>query len=722
MEPMSSAQRATSITINRDDHLLIAAPGGAITGGATGFFAADTRFVSRHRITLDGQVPTVLSDEAIRFYSAEHVLARREPGGGPDGVAADDLRLTVARSVDGAVHEDLDLTNAGRAPVPVELAVEIDADFADMFEIRGIAPPLARRPTARWSAEDAELRIDYRSPDFARSLHVRCLRATSLPAWRDGRIVFDATVPAGGTWHACLIWFPQMDPDARDGGAAGRSAPGCRGRGPEFPEARGLPARTVGLSSVPDRVQAAWEQAAWDMEALRLVSREAGGIRVPGAGIPWYMTLFGRDSIITAMQAMPGDAALARGTLAALAALQGDRHEPERDMEPGKILHEIRHGEVAVRNLLPFQPYYGTHDATPLFVVLLAKTYAWTGDRALVERLLPAAEAAMRWIEGDGDRDGDGFLEYATRSSHGFPNQGWKDATDAIPREDGSLAPLPIALCEHQGYAYQARLSLASLFDLCGREADARRLRLDAADLRTRFNEAFWWEEEGTYYLGLDGQKRPIRSVASNAGLCLATGIVPRDRAERVADRLMRNDMWSGWGIRTLASTHPAYDPLSYHTGSVWPHDNAMIAAGLAATGHRAAAARIAGALFDVAELVPRHQVPELFSGEPRAAGQAPEPYPGSCVPQAWAASALTALVSVLCGLEVRADPTGAARIHVDPDLPAWLPSLRLDDVHAWNGDLGLEISGRTATVIENSTGLPVVHGAADGNGNKGLS
>ncbi len=716
---MSNPPQATPVTINRGDHLVIAEPGGAITGGATGFFAADTRFVSCHRITLDGGAPVALGDQAVRFYSAEHTLAEPAPGGGPAGGC---LRLTVARSVDGAVHEDLDMTNAGSASVHVELAVEIAADFADMFEVRGIAPARERQTTTSWSPGRAELRIDYRTTAFARSLVVRCDRATSPPDWRSGRIAFDAVLPAGGTWHACLLWFPELDPDDRDGQPAVRSAPGCRALSGAPPEARGLPARAIGLSSVPASVRAAWEQAVWDMEALQLSAREAGGLPVPGAGIPWYMTLFGRDSIIAAMQEMPGDAAIARGTLTALAALQGDRYDPERDMEPGKIPHEIRHGELAVRNLLPFQPYYGTHDATPLFPVLLAKTYAWTGDRDLVERLLPAAEAAMGWVDGDGDRDGDGFLEYATRSSHGFPNQGWKDATDAIPHEDGSLAALPIALCEHQAYAYQARLALADLCDLMGRGADARRLRSDAAALRVRFNEVFWWEEEGTYYLGLDGEKRPIRSVASNAGHCLATGIVPLDRAQLVADRLMRDDMWSGWGIRTLASTHPAYDPLSYHTGSVWPHDNAMIATGLAAIGRRALVGQIAGALFDAAVESPGHQLPELFSGAQREAGHPPQAYPGSCVPQAWAASALTHLVGLLCGLEVRADATGAARIHVDPDLPAWLPSLRLDGVRAWDGELALEISGRTATVLANSTGVPVVRGAARANSNKALS
>ena len=719
---MSSPARAAAIIINRGDHVLIAGEGGAISGGETGFFASDTRFVSRHAITLDGETPALRMENAVRFYSARHALSNRELGSGPARIPADSLLLTVERSVDGAVHEDLDLANVGQSLARVQLAVEIDGDFADMFEVRGVAPPIERHPTVTWSARRGELRIAYRNGSFSRRLIVRCVRSSSEPAWRDGRIVFDATIPPGGAWHTCMLWIPEVDTAGAGNGHEATPVPGCHALSEAQPEPDGLPRHAMRLRTPAPALQTAWDQACWDIEALRVPASEANGLPVPAAGVPWYLTLFGRDSIITALQAMAGYPDLARGTLAALAALQGDRRDPVRDMEPGKILHEIRHGEVAMRNLLPFHPYYGTHDATPLFPILLARTHAWTGDAALVERLLPAAEAAMGWVERDGDRDGDGFLEYATRSPRGFANQGWKDAVDAIPHQDGSLAPLPIALCEHQAYAYQARLALAGLYDLVGRETDAGRLRADAAELRERFNEIFWWEEEGTYYLGLDGDKRPIRSVASNAGHCLATGIVPPDRARRVADRLMADDMWSGWGIRTLASSHPAYDPVSYHTGSVWPHDNAMIATGLAAIDRRAEVASIARALVAAAALLPGHQLPELFSGVPRAAGHAPEPYPGSCVPQAWAASAVFHLVRLLCGLDVRADRSGSARIHLDPDLPAWLPSLRLEQVRAWDGALTVEIAGRTATVIENATGLPIVNGPASTDGEKTLS
>ncbi len=650
MKAMSNSPSVATTTINRADHVLLTGPGGSVTGGKTGFFARDTRFVSQHVLTLGGQPLEVRRDATVRFYSARHVLANPDLGTGADRIPAGSLVLTVERSVDGAVHEDLDLENLASAPARVDVGVLIDGDFADMFEVRGVLPPIPRRPTATWSPGRGELQIEYRREDFARRLVIRCEQSGSTPEWRDGQIVFDATIPAHGTWHTCLVWIPVMDPDAATPADVATSVPACHAVAGFPPEAGGVPRGAMSLRTPEGSVQAAWDQAAWDLESMRIPAEEAGGLPVPAAGIPWYLALFGRDSLITALQAMPGYPELARGTLTALASLQGDRNDPVRDMEPGKILHEIRHGEVAQRSLLPFQPYFGTHDATPLFPVLLARTYAWTGDRALVERLLPAAEAAVGWVEHDGDRDGDGFLEYATRSPHGFPNQGWKDATDAIPREDGSLASLPIALCEHQAYAYQARLSLAGLYDLLGREADAGRLRSDAARLRDRFNEAFWWEAEGTYYLGLDGEKRPIRSVASNAGHCLATGIVPPDRASLVADRLLADDMWSGWGIRTLASTHRAFDPLSYHTGSVWPHDNAMIATGLAAIGRRS-------------------QVGTHCPGSLRRCGPAPQPSAPRALlgrrPCRWPGA------GPLSGL-LRAPGMGRQRAHRAAQAPVW--------------------------------------------------
>jgi glycogen debranching enzyme len=392
--------------------------------------------------------------------------------------------------------------------------------------------------------------------------------------------------------------------------------------------------------------------------------------------------------------------------------MQAAGDDPERDMEPGKIPHEIRHGELAQLGILPYTPYYGTHDATSLYVIVLSYLYQWLGDDSPLRRYLENAEAAIRWIDRYGDRDRDGFQEYGTRSRHGYYNQGWKDAGDAVPAEDGTLAPLPIATCELQGYVYDAKLRMADIYELLGRPSDARRLRRQAKDLYERVNERLWWEEEGTYYLGLDGRKRPIRSVASNAGHLLQSGIVPPERAGRIVDRFLRGDMWSGWGIRTLSSDHPAYNPFSYHTGTVWPHDNAVIAGGFRRYGFDVEAARVAKGIFDAAERLVAYRLPELFAGLPRAEASFPVQYLGANVPQAWAAGSVFRLIAVLCGIHAASDGDGS-RIYVNPALPSWLPELTIHNLRAGRGSLDLAVRDGSVDVLSNDTGFEVVHGPA---------
>jgi glycogen debranching enzyme len=381
-------------------------------------------------------------------------------------------------------------------------------------------------------------------------------------------------------------------------------------------------------------------------------------------------------------------------------------------MEPGKIPHEVRHGELAQLGILPFQPYYGTHDATSLFVIVLSYLYHWSGNEELVRRYLPNVEAAMRWIDTSGDRDRDGLQEYKTRSKHGFYNQGWKDAGDAIQHANGSLAPLPIALIELQGYVYDAKLRLADIYDLLDRPEDAARLRRQANRLFEIVNDRLWWEAEGTYYLGLDGAKKPIKTVASNPGHLLASGIVPVERARRVVRRLLADDMWSGWGIRTLSADHPGYNPFSYHTGSVWPHDNGLIAGGFARYGYRKEAARVARGIFDAAERFQANRVPELFSGLRRGVGGFPVQYLGANVPQAWAAGAIIRLIAILAGIHGRTDGDGS-RIYVDPDLPDWLPSLTISNLRAGRGSMTLRLEDGKVDVSANTSGYEVVAAAA---------
>jgi glycogen debranching enzyme len=325
-----------------------------------------------------------------------------------------------------------------------------------------------------------------------------------------------------------------------------------------------------------------------------------------------------------------------------------------------------------------------------------------------LRRYRGAAEAALRWVLESGDRDGDGFQEYATRSTHGLFNQGWKDSGVAIQHHDGTIPELPIALCEFQGYAYDALLRMATIRDVFDDDEGAKDLRARAGRLYDRFNDAFWWESEGTYYLGLDGQKQPIRTVASNAGHCLASGIVPAERADRVVDRLTAPDMWSGWGIRTLSAEHPGYNPYSYHLGSVWPHDNATIAGGFRRYGRHREAQMVAKGIFDAAERFESGRLPELFAGLPRTSGAFPVQYLGANVPQAWAAASVFRFVAILCGIHAAGS---VGRIYVDPRLPDWLPALTIRNLRAGKGSADLRFDGDRADVLSNSTGFEIVLG-----------
>jgi glycogen debranching enzyme len=699
----------SSITINRDDRFLVCQPDGRILGGVDdGFFTRDTRFISGYDLRINGRRPLLLNSAPIQFFSARFEYTNEAFIDDTGPIDRQTLAIRLDRTVSGGVHEDLDIVNYARRPVRLTIEIEIESDFADIFDVRQDA--LVRRGivNTRWFRSRGQLRTSYVNSTFRRELVVALDRAGSVPQYANGRLAFVARIPPKGVWHTCLKWLPMSGSDSKIRPATlpcNAVETPVPGKGPRLPE--------VTIETPNQTVRRAWEQAVRDMEALRLEDPTfERGVYIPAAGVPWFVTLFGRDTLIVSMQAISGYPEFARGALRRLGAMQATSDDPERDMEPGKIPHEVRHGELAQLAIRPFQPYYGTHDATSLYVIVMSYLYQWLGDESVLRRYLPNAEAAMHWIDHFGDRDRDGFQEYKTRSSHGYYNQGWKDAGDAIPDEDGSLATLPLALCELQGYVYDAKLRMGDAYETLGRPVDARRLRRQASELYERFNNTYWWEEEGTYYLGLDGQKRPIRTVASNAGHLLQSGIVPPERAERVVTRLMADDMWSGWGIRTLSSDHPAYNPFSYHTGTVWPHDNAMIAGGFRRYGFEAEAARVAKGMFDAAERLVGFRVPELFAGLPRNEASFPVQYLGANVPQAWAAGSIFRLIAILCGIHALTDRNGS-RIYVNPALPEWLPELTIHNLRAGRGSLDLALHDGSIEVISNSTGFEVIHGPA---------
>jgi len=698
----------STITMNRDDRFVVCQPDARVERQAEeGFFARDTRFVSGYDLFFNGQRPLLLNSSPVQFYSSRFEYTNPELLDRDGVVPRHSLAIRLDRTVSGGVHEDYDIVNYGRRPVRLTIEIEIESDFADIFDVK--AGQLVRRGeiNARWFRSARELRTTYANREFVRELVLRADRSDSTPQFANGRFVFVAQVAPKGVWHTCLRWLPLTHSKRRP------TTLDCYQTAGPRPDQAHPRLRRVRLETPNHAVMRAWDQAQLDMDALQLEDPAfEKGVFIPAAGVPWFVTLFGRDSLVVSMQGISGYPEFAAGALRRLSQLQATDDDPERDMEPGKIPHEIRHGELAQLRILPFQPYYGTHDATSLFLIVVSYLYQWLGDVEILNRYLPNAEAAMAWVDKYGDRDGDGFQEYATRSRHGYYNQGWKDAGDAIPHADGSLAPLSLALCELQGYVYDAKVRMADIYEILGEGRKSARMRASANRLYEQFNEAFWWESEGTYYLGLDGEKRPIESVASNPGHCLASGIVPPDRAGRVVRRLMADDMWSGWGIRTLSSDHVAYNPFSYHTGTVWPHDNALIAGGFRRYGHDAEAAMVARGLFDATERFQANRLPELFAGLPRDDGSFPVQYLGASVPQAWAAGSIFRLIAVLCGIHATTDRTGS-RLYVDPALPDWLPELTIRNLRAGSGAAGLRFHGRDVEVLSNTTGFEVIHSVA---------
>ena len=702
-----------TVTINHDHEFLVCRADGTMDPSEDhGFFARDTRLVSGYRVTINGRPPVLLDAAPISNFAARHEFitphlplaavtaidrAEEEPSLPERAVG-----FRLDRTILEGVHEDYDLVSYARLAVNLTLEIEIESDFADVFDVR--AHRLVRRGDLHsvWRPNSGELRTTYENSSFRRELVVRVRKCGSRVEFANGRLWFDITLEPKASWHLCLEWLPVIDRHV----ARVRQCHAIQPAGSAFRDSVLPP---VALDSPHPTLPAIWKQAIEDLEALRMTDFTVKrSVYVPAAGIPWYVTLFGRDSLVVAMESISGFPEFARGAIDRLARVQAVDENPDQDKEPGKIPHELRFGEVANLNLLPFAPYYGTHDATPLYIIVLSYAYQWSGDVDLLSRYRRNAEAALEWLLRWGDRDQDGFQEYASRSRRGLYNQGWKDSWDAVQHADGTIAQVPIALCELQGYAFDALLRMAEMYRLWGEEERGEELRRVASRLYQRFNEEFWWESEGTYYLGLDAEKRPIKTVASNAGHCLASGIVPPDRATRVVDRLMQPDMWSGWGVRTLSREHPGYNPYSYHLGSIWPHDNATLAGGFRRAGRHAEAQKIAEGIFAAAERFDSYQLPELFSGLPREPGSFPVRYLGSNVPQAWAAAAVFRLVAILCGIHTVGN---TKRIYVNPDLPDWLPSITLRNLRAGKGALDIHLHRDKVEVRRNTTGFEVVQG-----------
>ena len=691
-----------SVTIHDDDEFMVCDLNGEMSSTKEqGFFAADTRFVSGYRLKLAGSRPVLCNGSAIEHHSARFEYTNIESLGGNGLVIPEhSLHLRLDRTIGHGLHEDYELTNYCGQPAVIEMEVSLESDFADLFDVRNCRSIRRGSVQSQWNARRGRLVTRYVNGEFERSLTVMIDNADSAPQFANGGILFQIPLDPGETWHTCLLWRPALDHRRPEHGP--RVCHDLTGSSPrDTSHKRWMKQVTTCTTSDPTITEIV-RQATDDLASLRMTRHDqaaSGGMPrrqsrgedswVPAAGIPWFLSLFGRDALVVSLQTMSLSPRFALGSLYALASLQADDYDDARDMQPGKIEHEFRQGELAALHLIPHTPYYGSHEATTLYVIVAAQAWAWHGDRDALDFVRPNVERALAWIETDGDIDGDGLQEYRTRSEQGYYNQGWKDAGDAIVNADGQLASLPIALCEHQSLVIAAKRSWATVLEtVYGDRRRAKRLRAEADRLADALESRFWWEEEGTYYLGLDGGKQPIASVASNPGQLLWQHAVQPERAASVARRLLAADMWTGWGIRTLSAEHPRYNPFSYQLGSVWPHDNVIAAAGFRNYGLDDAAHQVARGLFDAADQFAAHRIPELFAGLERDLGGFPVQYLGANVPQAWAAGSIIQLVSMLLGLEADAP---ARTLVARPALPEWLPRIRLE--HLAVGDATIDLT-----------------------------
>jgi glycogen debranching enzyme len=666
------------IAIHQGLTVLVTEPDGQVNWPSNhGLYFRDTRVISAWAIYANGDSWDLLNGGAIAPHAALIFLTNHAFKSEDGPIAARTLGLMISRQIEGGMHEDIEVSNNSQIPVRFNLEIAIRADFADIFEVKSNDIVRRGRITTSWSDKRQVLRMTYRNRDFCREVIVNAGAGDGEPAVNaNGRLSFDVALKAGQAWRRSLTY------DLVDG-AKRILAPRAFAHSIEKSAHAGRIDKwrreVLKIGCGNEEFYRCYSQAVQDMAALRLPFEGTDHmVFVPAAGLPWFVALFGRDTLIASLQTMIVYPEFAAGALEVLGQYQATERDDYRDAEPGKILHELRCGELAHFKLIPHTPYYGTADATPLYLVALHAAWRATGDSALIERHLPNAEACLTWIDKYGDRDGDGFQEYQTRSTAGYENMAWKDSGDSVMYPDGALVKGPKALCELQGYVYDAWLRMAEIYDELDDKRRANRLRKKAAALFKKFNEEFWDEEFGFYAYALDGEKKKVLSVASNVGQCLWSGIIAPERAAKVVKRLMRKDLWSGWGIRTLSADHPSFNPYNYQTGAVWPHDNSLIALGMRRYGFAAEASAVARDISGAASHFLLNQLPELYAGLQRDPTSFPVQYLGANVPQAWAAGTPFMLLQAMLGLQQDA-PRG--KLYVDPALPDWLPDVTLKDL-----------------------------------------
>jgi glycogen debranching enzyme len=685
-EPYAVAATASTARPRRtlkhgDTFILVDSHGdiGVIPDGSDGLFHSDTRFLSLFALTLDGTQPLLLGSNVYDDNSMLTVDMTNPDIWRGEQLALPKDTIHLVRTIflwRGTAHARLAVGNYGDHAVEIDLAFAFDGDFADLFEVRG-TPRKRRGAMKRSVIEPARVLLSYLGLDGR-------LRRTALlfdpePTVLQARSASYRFTLAPGEVRR-LYQFASCDNESMP-----NPRPFLRGL---RSARRDLRQATRNATTVETGNDIFNEVLCRSMSDLCMLITDTPQGPYPYAGIPWYSTTFGRDGLITAMQMLAFRPQFARGVLRRLAAFQARQDDPVNDAQPGKILHEMRSGEMAALREVPFGLYYGSVDSTPLFVMLAGLYAERTGDDATIAELWPAIEAALAWIDGPADADRDGFVEYYRATEQGLANQGWKDSFDAIFHADGTLAEGPIALAEVQGYVYAAKRLAARCARRMGRDDMARKLDVAALQLAEAFETAFWCPDLGTYALALDGDKRPCRVRSSNAGQALFTGICAPERAAEIAHDLMRPHFFSGWGIRTIAAGEARYNPMSYHNGSIWPHDNALIALGLARYGLKRAVEQVFQGLFDTATYMDLRRLPELFCGFTRRRGRGPTLYPVACAPQAWASATPFTLIEAALGLEF---DTAAREIRLcNPRLPPFLGHLILRNLQLRDASVDL--------------------------------
>lgn len=650
-----------------------------------GLFHEGTRFVSRWKLRINNVAPLLLSSNVKEDNDFLVVDLTNPVLTLADGQVAKQGTIHIVRTIfifEGSCFERIEISNFGRETVSLEVELEFAADYVDIFELRGSQRKQhGRMRPARISPNDAIL--EYEGLDSV--LRQTQFHFESLPReLTEQHALFEVEVHPheqkrlDSRISCCLKEHPNGVPPAGSRWAGGEFDRSFRKVHAAFEDYR-KDFTAIETSNLQFNDWLAQSRA-----DLRLLLTQMPEGLYPYAGIPWFSCIFGRDGIITALETLWVYPEIARGVLACLAARQARTIVPAQDAEPGKILHEERKGEMAALNEVPFGNYYGSIDSTPLWLVLAGAYFERTGDRNFIAQLWPHIESALAWIDTYGDADGDGFVEYNRRASGGLSNQGWKDADDSVFHADGRLPQPPIALCEVQGYVYDGKLRSAQIADALGHPKKAEELRQAAQLLKTRFHQKFWCDEIQSYAIALDGNKDPCCIRSSNAGQCLFSGIAHPDAAAKIKDQLLEEAFFSGWGVRTIPTGEPRYNPMSYHNGSIWPHDNALIAFGLARYGFQEAALTILNALFEASQFIDFNRLPELFCGFGRRPGEGPTLYPVACNPQAWSSAAVFFLLQACVGLRIDA---ASARLYFDnPCLPKTIQSMEIRNLRVASG------------------------------------